>query len=545
MCKMSSSESREIPLETFPCAAAAAAAEIQNHEEDQRHSGNDDDDNKPREEHVQSQSEASTTTTSSSSLTGNFLLPKVPFTEALEELAALVKIACPVALTTLLYFSKTIISMLFLGHMEKAELAGGSLAVGFANITGFSVMKGLCTGMDPICCQAFGARRWGILSQTYAKTVLLLLLATVPMALLWLNVEPLLHRLGQDRAIASIAKNYLLFSLPELLTHANLVPLRTFLRTQGLNSPNTIIATCVSALHLPITYFLVTHLGLRVKGVALASVLYSLNMNIGIWIYLFFSKAALKPWAGAPLASIFHGWQPLLSLALPSVCQVCLEWWWYEIILFLSGLLADPDSCVAAMGILIQTTGTVYVLPFSLGLSISQRVGHELGAAHPARAQLAVTIGILISLVYGFSAFGASVALRSQWGKLYTTDPQVQALISSVLPILGMAEIGNAPQTAAGGALTGSARPKLGVRINIAAFYLVGLPCSAVIGFKMKRGFQGLWMGLVAAQAACMTMMLYTLARTDWRHEVKRAEELAMAVDDRDDSAATDLVAQP
>ncbi|KAI3474281.1 hypothetical protein Pfo_029069 [Paulownia fortunei] len=354
--------------------------------------------------------------------------------------------------------------------MDKAELAGGSLAVGFANITGFSVMKGLCTGMDPICCQAFGARRWPILSQTYIKTVVLLLIATVPMALLWLNVEPLFQRLGQDRVISKIAKNYLIFSLPELLTHANLVPLRTFLRTQGLHSPNTIIAACVSILHLPITYFLVTYLNLRVKGIAMASVIYSLNMNIGLWIYLFFSKVAIKPWAGATLGSIFHGWQPLLSLALPSVCQ---------------------------------------------------RVGHELGAAQPARAQLAAMIGISIAIAYGFSAFGLSVALRSLWGKLYTREPQ----------------------TAACGALTGSARPKVGVRINIAAFYLVGLPCSAVFAFKLKKGFQGLWMGLVAAQAACMSMMLYSLARTDWKHEAKRAEDLTMAVEEKDDSAGTNLVA--
>lgn len=51
-------------------------------------------------------------------------------------------------------------------------------------------------------------------------------------------------------------------------------------------------------------------------------------------------------------------------------------------------------------------------------------------------------------------------------------------------------------------------------------------------------------MGLVAAQAACMAMMFYSLARTDWKHEAKRAEELTMAVgDDKDDSAGTNLVA--
>ncbi|CAI9782331.1 unnamed protein product [Fraxinus pennsylvanica] len=467
---------------------------------------------------------------------------RVPANLVVEELFKLGKIAFPVALTTMLYYSKTITSMLFLGHMEKPELAGGSLAVGFANITGFSVMKGLCTGMDPICCQAFGARRWSILGQTYIKTVLLLLLASVPVAVLWLNVEVVFHRLGQDRVISKIAKNYLIFNLPELLAHAVLVPLRTFLRTQGLNSPNTMVATCVSILHLPITYFLVTYLNLRVKGLAMASVIYSINMSIGLYIYLFFSKVAIKPWVGATMTSIFCGWGPLLGLALPSVVQVCLEWWWYEIVLFLSGLLSNPESCVAAMGVLIQTTGTVYVFPFSLSLSISQRVGHALGAGEPARAQLATIIGIFLGLCYGISAFGISMALKNWWGKLYTSDPQVLSLISAALPILGLAEIGNASQTAACGAITGSARPKVGVRINIAAFYLVGLPSSALFAFKLKIGFQGLWLGLVAAQVSCLIMMLFTLAQTDWKHQAKRAEELTMVSGEKEEDAGTNLV---
>ncbi|KAK4342616.1 hypothetical protein RND71_038432 [Anisodus tanguticus] len=460
---------------------------------------------KQREEYIPSYS----TSHRSSTLQ---LFRRVPINEVSGELLLLGKIACPVALTTLLLFSKNIISMLFLGHMGKTELAGGSLAIGFANVTGYSVMKGLCMGMEPICSQAYGAKRWSVLTQTYIKMFLLLLAVTVPITFLWLNVEPVFLRLGQDRVITKVVKGYLIFSIPELLASAHLNPLRAFLRTQCINTPATLVATCSTVLHLPITYLLVTYLNLNVKGIALASVLYSLNMNIGLLLYLIISKVAIKPWASATFISTLQGWRPLLSLALPSLFSVCLEWWWYEIILFLSGLLNNPDSCVAAMGILIQTTGTIYVFPFSLSLSISQRVGTELGAGNPDRAKLAALIctGFWIHCV------------RS-------------------LPILGLAEIGNSPQTAACGVLTGSARPTMGVRINLAAFYLVGLPCACLFAFKLKIGFRGLWLGLVAAQFACVCMMVYTLMQTDWKLQSRRAEELTNASSDKDD-AGTNLV---
>ncbi|CAI9097169.1 OLC1v1033533C1 [Oldenlandia corymbosa var. corymbosa] len=465
-----------------------------------------------------------------------------------EELISVFRVALPVALTTLMIHSKSIISMLFLGRMGKIELAGGSLAIGFANVTGFSVIKGLCMGMEPICSQAFGAKRLSVLTHTYIKMFLLLFLISIPVTFLWLNVEPVLLKLGQDPIILKVARAYLIYSIPDLIAHAHVTPLRSFLRTQGLNSPATLVAMCSTAMHLPLTYLLVTHFKLNVKGLALASSLYTINMNVGLLVYLFFSKTAIKPWmnnaASGPSSSFLsalHGWGPLLSLAFPSLFSVCLEWWWYEIILFMSGLLANPEACVAAMGILIQTTGIIYVFPYSLSLSISQRVGHELGSGQHSRARFAALVGVCIGFVYGTLAFGLTLCVRSLWGKFYTSDPQVLHMISGVLPILGLAEVGNSSQTAACGALTGSARPKVGVRINLAAFYLVGIPCSALLAFKLHVGFQGLWLGLIASQAACLGMMIYTLYQTDWKYQAKRADDLtSVATGDKDDDGGGD-----
>lgn len=451
------------------------------------------------------------------------------------------KIACPVLMTTLLICSKSMISMLFLGRMGKTELAGGSLAIGFANITAFSVMKGLSMAMDPICSQAFGARRWSVLSQTYLKIFLLLLFACVPISILWLNIDHVFHRLGQDHGITKVAKVYLLFSLPELLPHAHLIPLKSFLRVQGLNSPSTLATAVSTILHLPICYLFVTYLNLRVKGLALSSILYTLNTNIGLLIYIALSKVSLKPWVGLTIGSTFHGWWPLLSLALPSVFSVCLEWWWYEIILFLGGRLSNPECSVGAVGILMQTTGTFYVFPNALSVSISQRVGHELGAGEATRAKRAAVTGISVALSFGFVALALAIALRSVWGKMYTNDPLTLALITNTLPILGLAEVGNAPQTAACGALMGSARPKVGARINLASFYIIGMPVAVLLTFKLGIGFAGLWWGLVAAQYSCVVMMLYTLYKTDWKYQAVRAEELTLAAGE--DDLNTSLVA--
>ncbi|KAL7228484.1 hypothetical protein ACSBR2_007243 [Camellia fascicularis] len=448
-----------------------------------------------------------------------------------EELSSLWKISCPIVITSLLFYSKSVISMFFLGQLGDNELAAGSLSIAFANITGYSVIKGLATAMEPICCQAYGAKKWAILGQTYRRTLCILLLIAIPISLLWLNMEPILLWLGQDQSIASVARVYITYSIPELFAQAHLQPLRTFLRTQNINRPLTISATCAMILHLPINYFFSVYLNLGVKAVALASALNSLNINLGLIVYLILSKTALKPWDGAVTNTFSEGWWTLLAFAGPNVLSVCLEWWWYEIVMLLCGLLSNPQASVAAMGILIQTTSLLYAFASSLSSGLSTLVGHQLGADQPGRAQKTTFIGLIIAVVWGFLAFAFTVAVKDLWGKLYTDDPCILALTSIALPILGFCELGNSPQTAACGILIGSARPKMSCYINFVSFYLIGLPVAALLGFKFKMGFVGLWFGLAAAQASCLCMMVYTLVHTDWKHQATRAKELTQATE--------------
>uniref|UniRef100_A0A453SDF4 Protein DETOXIFICATION n=1 Tax=Aegilops tauschii subsp. strangulata TaxID=200361 RepID=A0A453SDF4_AEGTS len=130
--------------------------------------------------------------------------------ETFREAAALCRLACPIALTALLLYSRTALSMLFLGSLGDLQLAAGSLAVAFANITGYSVLSGLSLGMDPLCSQAFGANQPTLLGLTLYRSVLFLLCCSLPLSALWLNMSKILLFLGQDREITELAQQYLL-----------------------------------------------------------------------------------------------------------------------------------------------------------------------------------------------------------------------------------------------------------------------------------------------------------------------------------------------
>lgn len=155
------------------------------------------------------------------------------------------------------------------------------------------------------------------------------------------------------------------------------------------------------------------------------------------------------------------------------------------------------------------------------------QVGNELGAGKPYKAKLAAMVALGCAFVMGFINVTWTVILGQRWAGLFTKDESVKALVASVMPIMGLCELGNCPQTTGCGILRGTARPVIGAHINLGSFYFVGTPVAVGLAFWFKVGFSGLWFGLLSAQVACALSILYVvMMKTDWEAEALKAEKL-------------------
>lgn len=435
-------------------------------------------------------------------------------------------IALPLIMTGLLVYGKSAISMFFMGRIGKEALAGGSLAISIANISGYSVISGLAAGMEGISSQAFGANSWPLITQTLERTIIILILTCIPISLLWLKSETLFLFWGQNQAISSIATTYLSYSIPTLVCQSLINPIKIYLRTQKITFPLMLSSALALTIHAPFNYLLVYHLKLGIRAIALAGALTDLNILLTLLLYLCFSgiyKRSCQPWS---LKYCFSEWKPILCQAVPSCVSVCLEWWWYELMILLSGFLTNATEAVATMGILIQATALVYQFPFALNQAASTRVGNELGANRPSRAKTSSLVASSCGVFMGLTAMSFMVTMRNSWGYIFTEDRAIASLTAAALPIVGLCELGNCPQTTACGVLRGSARPTLGACINLGSFYGVGFPVALLMGFTMEMGLLGLWLGLLSAQIVCVAIMVVMLITTDWKAQAERAREL-------------------
>ncbi|KAL7128435.1 hypothetical protein ABFS83_14G316800 [Erythranthe nasuta] len=448
--------------------------------------------------------------------------------EVVEELKELWSMALPITAMNCLVYVRAVVSVLFLGRLGSLELAGGALSIGFTNITGYSVLVGLASGLEPVCSQAYGTKNWDLLLLSLHRMIFILFIAIIPITALWINLESIMLFMGQDKDITSMAATYCIYSLPDLLTNTLLQPLRVYLRSQGVTKPQMWCTLLAVVFHVPLNYVLVVVMGLGVRGVAVASVLTNLHMMLLILGYVCVYGRWEWRWRRPGIGGDCGGIGRLLRLAIPSCAGICLEWWWYEIVTVLAGYLPNPKLAVAATGILIQTTSLMYTVPMALAGCVSARVGNELGAGKPYKAKLAAMVALACAFAIGFINVIWTLIFRYKWGGLFTKDEELKALVAMVLPIIGLCELGNCPQTTGCGILRGTARPVVGAHINLGSFYFVGSPIAVGLAFWLGFGFTGLWLGLLSAQAACAVSILYVVLRcTDWEGEAEKASKVS------------------
>lgn len=309
--------------------------------------------------------------------------PKNALFSTLSELKLQWRMSTPLVAMNITWFAKIAITTAFLGRLGELPLAGGTLGFTFANVTGFSVLNGLCGAMEPICGQAFGAKNFKLLHKTLVMATSLLLAASIPIAFLWLNVDKILIHFGQQEDISITAKNYLIYLLPNLVITALLCPIKAYLSTQNITVPIMLSSAMAVALHVPLNVFLSKAKGL--EGVSMAVWITDLLIVILLVLYVLVAECRKGgKWKdGGWWEHGIKDWTRLLKLSAPCCLTTCLEWWCIEILVLLTGRLQNAKRAVGVLAILLNFDYLLYSVMLSLATCASIRVSNELGTVEP------------------------------------------------------------------------------------------------------------------------------------------------------------------
>eukprot|EP00887_Chlorella_sp_A99_P007352 scaffold2.g7352.t1 len=413
-----------------------------------------------------------------------------------KEARALLKLSVPMALTNLCGYCIAQVTISFVGRLGAAELSAAILATSLFNVTGLSVLTGFSAAMETLAGQAYGAQSYRAVGVVLQRALVIVTALTAALAALWSQAEGLLLLAGQDPAISALAAQYIHRLVPALYAvglsealkrlargrggdgGAGKVTLPRFLMVQHCVRP---VAACtlLSLLVAPFfNWLFIFKLGLGFNGAAYAVDAVQVFMAASLAFVMFVRHLHTRDrptatWGGWSREA-FDALPQYLHYALPSVIMICVEWWTFECIILMAGLLPNPEVNLAAAGIGINTTGAVsrsqicivFMLFQGLSQGLSIRVSNSLGAGCPATA----------------------------WRATWTAEGINLAVVAVEVS-------------------------------NILSFWCFGIPLSAYLAFKKDKGIIGLWLGLVAVNLL-QGVVTATIAAT---FNFERAAEKAVA----------------
>ncbi|XP_078176668.1 protein DETOXIFICATION 16-like isoform X2 [Carex rostrata] len=410
------------------------------------------------------------------------------------------------------------------------------MASSFATVTGYSVLMGSASALDTLCGQAYGAKEYSLLGFYKQRAMLTLTLLGIPLATIWYYTNEILLLFGQEADIAWEAGIYAKWMIPSLFAYGLLQCHVRFLQSQNIVFPVMLSSGLTALLHIFVCWLLVYGLGMGSKGAALGSGI-SNWVNVAILaIYVRLSPNCKKTWVGFSKEA-FRDLAEFFKLAVPSALMVCLEWWSFEFLVLLSGLLPNPQLETSVLSVTLNTASFMFMIPFGLGAAISTRVSNELGAGRPKTAKLAVRVVLCLAVAGGLIVGSILILIRNVWGYAYSNEEEVVKYVAIMLPILAISNMFDGIQSVLSGVLRGCGWQKIGAFVNLGAFYAVGIPSAIVLAFVFHINGQGLWMGIIFGIFVQVVLFVIITSYTDWEKAARKAKERVYS-----SSLPTDLV---
>ena len=214
----------------------------------------------------------------------------------------------------------------------------------------YCLQLGMGSAVETLCGQAYGAHRYEMLGVYLQRSTVVLTLTGIPMTVVYVLSEPILLLLGESTAVASSAAVFVYGLIPQIFAYAVNFPIQKFLQSQSIVAPSAYISAATLVVHLLISWLAVYKLGFGLIGASLALSLSWWIIVVAQFVYILMSSKCKHTWTGFSLQA-FSGLWEFVKLSTASAVMLCLETWYFQILVLVAGLLKDPELALDSLAV--------------------------------------------------------------------------------------------------------------------------------------------------------------------------------------------------
>lgn len=430
----------------------------------------------------------------------------------LKELKLMLALAIPMLLAQIAQVGTGFVDTVMAGGAGKADLAAVALGSSFF-ATVFITLMGVMTALNPILAHEFGKNNPKVIGQLTQQGVWFgALLGGVGMLLMWGLVPFFRTQLQVSVQTLDIMSEYLWYvslGLPAMMMSR---ALQAYAMSVGKPRVITYVSWFVFFVNIPLNYVLVYgKLGVPAMGGAgcgLATMLVAwigfISMGVLLVKHKDFEQFGLIERLYRPN---FQEFGNFLKLGMPIGLSFFIEVSLFTFIMFLlAKLKGDTETFVATQQIAISLSSIIYMIPQSIGIASTTRVGVSLGRRQFVTARYSTGVAVSFGMLMACLTALLIVVARYPLAGMYTNDGEILALAGSILLFAAAFQLVDAVQCITSASLRGYKLTKMPMLIHIVAFWGCGLIPGYYLAFYQKMGIYGFWWALVISLgvAACL-----------------------------------------
>ncbi|PQQ16044.1 protein DETOXIFICATION 40 [Prunus yedoensis var. nudiflora] len=413
------------------------------------------------------------------------------------ELKLLFRLAAPAVLVYVVNNLMSLSTRVFAGHLGNLELAAASLGNSGVQLFAYGLMLGMGSAVETLCGQAYGAEKYDMLGIYLQRATIVLTLTGLPLLLIFLLSKPILILFGETPKLAAAAAVYVYGLIPQIFAYAINFPIQKFLQAQRIVGPSAYISAATLGVHLVLSWVAVYKLGMGL-------IVGARRLGLGLVWKRFLGCGFLK-------------------LSAASAVMLCLETWYFQVLVLIAGLLENPELALNSLTVCTGISALLLMVSVGFNAAASVRVSNELGAGNPKSAAFSVLVVTIVSLLIAIVEAVVVLSLRHVISYAFTDGETVANAVSHLTPYLAVTLILNGIQPVLSGVAVGCGWQAFVAYVNVGCYYVVGIPLGCLLGFKFDFGVEGIWTGMIGGTLMQTIILLWVTFRTDWNKEVGKA----------------------
>lgn len=440
------------------------------------------------------------------------------------EAKRLVSLAIPVFLAQVTLVLMSVVDTIMAGQVSPTDLAALSIATGVWN-PAMLALQGILLALTGIIAQFSGANDKAGISHYFQQGLYLAGVLSVFGLSIAYFADVIILKLDTSPAIANMAYDYIHFVKWGIIGFLVFSVYRNITEGMGMTKPAFYISLIGLAVNIPANYiFIYGKLGMPALGGAgcgIATALVFSAMAIAQVIYCQLSKKVdAKTLLANFKAPQLNTMCTITKIGIPISLATFFEVTLFACIpLFIAHLGAVS---VAGHQIAASVTTLLFMMPLSLSIAISIRIGNLYGQHHFEQLKKAISTSYILAMIIAALLAAITFFGRDIISQLYTDDAQVIALATSIMILACIYQLPDALQVAANGILRGLKHTAPISYITFISYWLIGFS----LGFVLARtdlivpamGPHGFWVGIIVGLSVAAILLMLTVANR-FKHE--------------------------